>query len=30
MTEDTGVALELQLKKIGEKKTSKLVFDEGG
>jgi hypothetical protein len=31
MTEDTRVALELvQLKKIGEKKTSKLVFDEGG
>jgi hypothetical protein len=31
MTEDARIALELlQLKKIGEKKTSKLVFDEGG
>jgi len=31
MTEDARIALELlQPKKIGEKKTSKLVFDEGG
>jgi hypothetical protein len=31
MSEDARIALELlQLKKIGEKKNSKLVFDEGG